>query len=92
MAAVVEVVRSHRADGHGEAWRRLVANQIHDWLHKDGLTVVKVHDPLARRGVRVPERTLHRYALEVRRGRARRGAPVPMADGEPGDECQVDFA
>ena len=30
-----------------------------------GLTVVKIGELLARRGVLVPERTLHRYALEV---------------------------
>lgn len=40
----------------------------------------------------VPERTLHRYALEVCDvGRGRRGTTVRIADGEPGDELQVDF-
>jgi hypothetical protein len=40
----------------------------------------------------VPERTLHRYALEVCDvGRGRRGSTVRVADGEPGDELQVDF-
>jgi transposase len=71
-----------------------VANHkaISDWLAKDGLNVVKVHELLARRGVVVPERTLHRYALEVCDvGRGRRGTTVRVADGEPGDECQVDF-
>ena len=38
-----------------------------------GLTVVKVDELLAREGVVVPERTLHRYALEVLgRGRGRK--------------------
>src|SRR5213075_1463948 len=62
------------------------------WLKVDGLTVVKVHDLLARRGIVVPQRTLHRYALEVCDvGRGRRGTTVRVADGDPGDELQIDF-
>jgi transposase len=94
IGSVVEAVRPHRVDGRGEAWRLLVANHqlIVDWLKSDGLTVRKAHELLARRGVVVPERTLHRYALEVCDvGRGRRGTTVRVADGEPGDELQVDF-
>jgi hypothetical protein len=94
VGSVVEAVRPHRADGHGETWGLLVANKqiIEDWLKTDELTVHKVHDLLGRRGVVVPERTLHRYALEVCDvGRGRRGITVRVADGEPGDECQIDF-
>jgi hypothetical protein len=83
----------HRADGHGEAWRLLVANYrlVHDWLHRDRFTVRKVHDLLGR-GVVVPERTLHRYALEVCDvGRSHRATTVRVADGKPGEELQVDF-
>ncbi len=94
VGAVVEAVRPHRSDGHGEAWQLLVANHelIVGWLAKDDMTVRKTRELLARRGVVVPERTLHRYALEVCDvGRGRRGTTVRVADGEPGDECQVDF-
>jgi transposase len=94
VGSVVEAVRPHRADGRGEGWRLLVANHelIRDWLKTDGLTVVKVHDLLGRRGIAVPQRTLHRYALEVCDvGRGRRGTTVRVDDGEPGDECQIDF-
>lgn len=94
VGSVVEAVRPHRADGRGEAWRLLAANHqlIEDWLKKDGLTVVKVHDLLGRRGVVVPQRTLHRYALEACDvGRGRRGTTVRVNDGEPGQECQIDF-
>jgi hypothetical protein len=94
VGSVVEVVRPHRVDGRGEAWRLLVANHqlVEDWLKKDELTVVKVHDLLDRRGILVPQRTLHRYALEVCDvGRGRRGTTVRVDDGEPGDELQVDF-
>jgi transposase len=56
------------------------------------VTVRKAHELLGRRGVVVPERTMHRYALEVCDvGRGRRGSTVRVADGEPGDECQIDF-
>jgi len=94
IGSVVEAVRPHRSDGHGEAWRLLVArhDRIEAWLKTDGLTVVKVHDLLTREGVEVPERTLHRYADEVCDvGRGRRGTTVRVDDGEPGDELQVDF-
>lgn len=94
VGSVVEAVRPHRADGRGAAWRLVVANHqlVEDWLRKDKLTVRKVHDLLVRRGVVVPERTLHRYALEVCDvGRGRRGTTVRVADGEPGDELQIDF-
>ena len=94
VGSVVEAVRPHRSDGHGAAWRLLVAehDRIEGWLKTDGLTVVKVGELLARQGVVVPQRTLHRYADEVCDvGRGRRGVTVRVADGEPGDELQVDF-
>lgn len=67
MGSVVEAVRPHRSDGHGEAWRLLAAHhdRVEAWLKNDGLTVVKVGELLRREGVVVPERTLHRYAVEV---------------------------
>lgn len=89
---VVEAVRPHRTDGRGESWRLLAANhdQIAEWVKAD-LTAVKIHDLLGRRDVCVPCRTVQRYVLEVC-GRCRgRGSTVRVADGEPGDELQVDF-
>jgi transposase len=94
MGSVVERVRPHRAEGRGQAWQLLVGEhaQIQRWLTSEGLTVVKVHELLGRRGIVVPERTLHRYALEVCDvGRGRRGTTVRVNDGKPGDELQVDF-
>jgi hypothetical protein len=96
LGQVVERVRPHRTDGRGEARRLLDAHrdQLVEWLDKDkdGLTVVKVHELLERQGVVVPERTLHRYALEeLGIGRSARGSTVRVADGAPGDELQVDF-
>ena len=89
---VVEAVRPHRADGHGEGWGLLVANHelVAGWV-KEGLTAVKIRELLERGGVVVPLRTVQRYVLEVC-GRSRgRGPTVRVADGEPGDELQIDF-
>jgi transposase len=90
---VVEAVRPHRRDGRGQAWHVLEAqhDQLERWLVDEKLTVVKAHELLERQGVVVPQRTLHRYALEVLDVGRGRGTTVRVADGEPGDELQVDF-
>jgi transposase len=92
LSAVAEQVRPHRADGHGPSWALLAAHHARlEALLEAGLTVVKAGELLAREGVVVPERTLHRYALEVLgHGRGRKPT-VRVADCEPGAECQVDF-
>jgi transposase len=88
---VVAAVRPARPAGHGSAWQLLQAEQeqITTWVDKD-LTVVKIGDLLARRGVVVPYRTLHRFCVECC-GFGRGAATVRVADGEPGVECQIDF-
>jgi transposase len=93
ISAVVTAVRPDHPQGHGQPWEALCANhdRISSWV-KDGLTVVKIEDLLARHGVIVPQRTLHRYCAERTDYRGRRGGTVPVADGEPGVECQIDFA
>ena len=94
LASVCEKVRPHRPAGRGAAWELAAANHelLRGWLVDDGLTAVKAGELLARRGTVVPERTLHRYALEmIGVGRSARGATVRVADGDPGVEVQVDF-
>jgi hypothetical protein len=63
---VVEAVRPHRVDGHGQAWRVLGQNhdQIMEWVEAD-LTAVKIQDLLMRRGLMVPRRTVQSYVLQV---------------------------
>jgi hypothetical protein len=93
IGAVIEAARPDRPNGHGEAWEVLRANhdQIVEWVGK-GLTVVKIGDLLARHGTVVPQRTLHRYCTQCTEYRGRRdGGTVPVVDGEPGVECQIDF-
>jgi hypothetical protein len=92
VGAVVEAVRPVRPAGHGEGWARLEAQeeQIKGWL-ADGLRLTKVHVLLGRRGVAVPYRTLHRFAVErAEFGRVGRRT-VRVDDPPPGRELQVDF-
>lgn len=90
---VVEAVRPMRPRGHGTAWEALEAEhgQIVEWVNKD-LTVVKIGELLGRRGVVVPYRTLHRFCVERAGFRAEARTTVRVDDGEPGQECQLDFA
>lgn len=97
VGAVVEAVRPARPNGHGASWEALLAReeQISAWVKgSDGqepLTVVKIEELLVRQGCVVPYRTLHRFAVE-RCGFRVRATTVRVADGEPGVECQIDFA
>ena len=52
---------------------------------------MKVEELLARSGCVVPYRTLHRFAVQ-RCGFRVKAITVRVADGEPGVECQIDFA
>ena len=91
IGAVIAAVRPVRQLGHGAAWDRLLAEetQLTVWIGK-GLQLTNIHGKLARRGVVVPYRTLHRFAVE-RCGFGRRQPTVRVADGKPGHECQLDF-
>jgi transposase len=91
LGQVINAVRPQRAQGHGLAWDRLLAveAEIAGWV-EEGLQLTNVHGKLSRRGVVVPYRTLHRFAVE-RCGFGRHRATLRVADGEPGVECQIDF-
>jgi hypothetical protein len=97
VGAVVEAVRPARPNGHGASWVLLLERegQITAWVEGgDGqapLSIVKIEELLARQGCVVPYRTLHRFAVE-RCGFRVKSTTVRVADGEPGIECQVDFA
>lgn len=91
IAGVVDAVRPDRPRGHGSAWEACAArhDQLKAWLDDD-VPVTKIEVLLARQGVVVPYRTLHRYCVQ-RLGYRRPAATVPVADGEPGQELQADF-
>jgi len=91
IGAVCEAVRPARPTGHGHAWAALGRrrDQLKAWLEQ-GLRLTKIETLLARQGLVVPYRTLHRFcATEL--GFGRRAPTVRVADGEPGQELQVDF-
>lgn len=91
LGAVVAVVRPDRPRSNGASWEAIAVQreQIAAWL-KQGLTLAKIHMLLGRRGVVVPYRTLHRFAV-AELGFGRRKTTVPVVDGKPGQEVQVDF-
>jgi transposase len=92
LGLVVEAVRPRRPSGRGASWQACEEQRprIQAWLDDDGLELTKVKDLLARRGVVVPYSTLHRFAGEEL-GYRRPDPTVPVADGEPGGELQIDF-
>ena len=93
LGRVVEIVRPHRVDGHGLAWAVLAArrDQIEGWVN-GGVAGVKICELLARDGVSVPERTVQRFITTEFGPRRGQGGTVPVADGKPGEELQIDFA
>ncbi len=95
IGAVVAAVRPARPAGHGASWEALAARgeEISGWVGQ-GLTLVKIGELLERSGTAVPYRTLARFAAEeggYSSCSARRKVTVPVADGKPGEEVQVDF-
>jgi transposase len=75
---------------HGESWARCGEQReaIQRWL-ASGLRLTKIRKLLARQGVLICYPTLYRFAVEqLQFGRT---APtMPVRDGEPGQELQVD--
>lgn len=94
LGQVVGAVRPARPAGHGPSWEVLVPREaeITAWV-KDGLTLVKMHEFLERSGTAVPYRTLARFAAAEcgYSSSSRQQVTVPVADGKPGEEVQLDF-
>ncbi len=93
LGQVVAAVRPARLAGHGTSWEALVPREaeIAGWV-KDGLTLVKIGELLERSGTAVPYRTLARFAAaECGYCSSRQRVTVPVTDGKPGEEVQLDF-
>jgi transposase len=73
------------------AWEEQIRGRVAGGQGQPPLSIVKIEELLTRQGCRVPYRTLHRFAVE-RCGFRVRSLTVRVADGEPGVECQIDFA
>ena len=82
----------HPAGGRprGDGWTRCREQQttIQQWLQQ-GIRLTKIRKLLARQGVLIAYATLHRFAVvELNFGRA--ATTIPVVDGAPGEELQVD--
>ena len=74
----------------GDGWARCETQReaIRRWL-ADGLRLTKIRQLLARQGVGIAYPTLYRFAvLELQFGQT--ATTIPVLDGEPGQELQVD--
>jgi transposase len=90
VAEIVGELRAVPERPRGESYQQCTAQR--DFIRgklDQGVRLSKVRKLLRRRGVDVPYATLHRYAVaELDFGRS---APtVPVADGKPGEEVQLD--
>jgi transposase len=93
LGQVVAAVRPARPAGHGASWEALAPREaeITAWV-KAGLALVKIGELLERSGTAVPYRTLARFAAsECGYSSSRQQVTVPVADGKPGEEVQLDF-
>lgn len=91
LGAVVGAVRQARVNGHGKSWETLLSEeeQIRTWVD-EGLPLMNVHGKLTRRGVVVPYRTLHRFAVERCRFGPRRST-VRVAEDDRRDRSLCDL-
>jgi transposase len=90
LAAVLSSVKTTPERSRGEAWGRCAAERgfIEQSLQQ-GVRLTKVRKLLARRGVSVPYSTLYRFAT-AELGFGDTAPSVPLPDGEPGGELQLD--
>jgi transposase len=90
VAAILKEIRPAPVRERGETWAKCEQHReaIKRWLGKD-VGLMKCQRLLTRQGVAIPYGTLYRFAV----GELGFGGPdptVPVADGEPGQELQVD--
>lgn len=91
VGAVVEQRRPGRPTWHGDSWAELNGQRAFiEAPLKDDRRLTKIEVLLRRRSVVVPYRTLHRFCV-AEFGFGNRGETVPVDEGEPGQELQVDF-
>jgi transposase len=90
VSSVVSELAGTRGREHGEAWKRCVFHRafIEEKLEQR-VRLSKVRRLMLRHGVDVPYSTLHRFAA-VELGFGRPTVTMPVVDGEPGEELQVD--
>jgi len=66
------------------------ATSIRDWLHRDRLTLTRVHELLQQQRCAVSYMSLYRYAMR-REWLTSKRTTVRMADTKPGEMAEMDF-
>ena len=90
VAAIFKEIRPAPVRERGETWATCEAHRgkIAQWLDND-VGLMKCQRLLTRQGVAIPYGTLYRFAVGEL-GFGGTAPTVPVADGEPGKELQVD--
>ena len=90
VASVLRRVHAAPEREHGEAWKRCeqARPEIEQWLKAD-VRLTKCQRLLRRKGVEIPYGTLYRFAVQEL-GFGGPEVTVPVADGEAGQELQLD--
>ena len=90
VAAVVAALQPDWGRPRGEQWAKCESERDFIASHlKHDVRLTKVRKLLRRRGVEVSYPTLRRFAI-VELDFGRTAATIPLADGKPGDELQLD--
>jgi len=80
--------RAHRP--HGDTWSRCAEQREFIERHlRARVRLSKIRKLLRRQGVPIPYATLRRWAVATL-GFGRTAPTLPVVDGQPGDECQLD--
>jgi len=90
VAAILQEIRPALVRERGESWAKCEQHRgaIAKWLGND-VGLMKCQRLLTRQGVEIPYGTLYRFAVGAL-GFGGTAPTVPVADGEPGKELQVD--
>jgi transposase len=75
---------------HGDTWSRCAEQREFIERHlRNRVRLSKIRKLLRRQGVQIPYATLRRWAVATL-GFGRTAPTLPVADGKPGEECQLD--
>ena len=90
VASIAAEVARLRGRPHGEAWA--LCEQQRSYIEArlgQHVRLTKIHRELAAKDTKVPYPTLHRFARDVL-GFGRPSVTMPVVDGTPGEEIQID--
>jgi len=89
-SAILAALKTPCERARGDSWERCEKQrQFIDGYLRRGVRLTKIRKLLLRCGADIPYPTLHRFAV-TELGFGRRAATIPVADGEPGEEIQID--